>query len=222
MRGVEPTTAQRTLVAGRLLAVSSTTLALTVGGHALAGGPLPGGSLVLVLALLTLAATALVARTPLRARSLLPFAGAAQLGLHGALSWLTRGVAQPYPAASVGHPGHAGHAVSPLGATTSSAASTGGDHLHLPMAPMLAAHVVAGLLTVALLLGTERAVAAVVQRWSRLLPALLTGRPRPVAPRLRVPVPRASVDRVVAHGLGTGGAGRRGPPAWAGPCAPVH
>ncbi len=222
MRGVEPTTVQRALVAGRLLGVATTTLALTVGGHALADGALPDGGLVLVLGVLTLAASGLLARAPLRARSLLPFAAGAQLALHAALTWLGPGSAGgALPQASAAP--HAGHPAESLGLLGRDAlTSSGGGDLHLPMAPMLVAHVAAGLLTVALLLGTERAVLAAVRRWSRLLPDLLSGRPRPVASRLRAPSPRTSVDPVATYGLGTGGTGRRGPPAWARPCVPVH
>ncbi|MFF1529729.1 hypothetical protein [Cellulomonas sp. NPDC058312] len=200
----------RALAAWRVLAVATTVLALGSGAHVLGGGHAPSPAVAALLGALVLLGAAALARRPLSVRVLLPVALLGQLGVHVALTWLGSGAgagpvveghhgALPALPAGVLVPGGAVDPVGVLG------------HAHPGAGPMLAAHVVAMVATVLLLVATERGVLGLVRRWSTLLPALAgpapvvgPGRPRRalgLVPPLR---------RLVAH---RGGAARRGPPA---------
>jgi hypothetical protein len=190
-------------VAWRLLAVSTTVLALGSGAHVLAGGHAPSAGVAALLGALVLLAAAALARRPLTVRVLLPAAVAAQVGVHVALTWL----------------GPAGEALDPAGAAHGAhGALLGGDPLVAAPAGhtgstgvlMPAAHAVAMAATVLLLVATERGVLALVRRWSALLPAL-GGVRLPVVPAPRPAWPAVPAGRRLR--LLAGSVARRGPPA---------
>jgi hypothetical protein len=213
---MDPAPLLRALVAWRLLAVATTVLALGSGAHVLGGGHAPSPAVAALLGALVLLGSTALARRPLSVRVLLPVALLGQLGVHVALTWLGSG-AGAGPAVGDHHGALAALPVGPVlpaglpasGAAVDPAVVLG--HAHPGAGPMLAAHVVAMVATVLLLVATERGVLGLVRRWSTLLPALAgpapvvgPGRPRRVldlVPPLR---------RLVAH---RGGAARRGPPA---------
>jgi hypothetical protein len=201
------TPVERALGAGRLLLVSSTVLALALGAHTLGGGRLPGGPVVAGLGALLLATTAWTARGRLRVRSLLPTVLAAEAGLHVALTWLTTGTGSLV--AADGH--HHGFVTAQpvVGAAVAT-------HAHGVRGPMLLAHLAATVLTVGLLVATDRAGRTVAHLWTWLLPALLRPAvPTPARPR-DVPVPGVASAR---HGLRpTRTLRRRGPPLLAPLC----
>lgn len=194
---------QRALVAWRLLAVSTTVLALGSGAHVLAGGHAPSAGVVALLGALVLLAAAALARRALTVRVLLPVAVAAQLGVHVALTWLgPAGEALDLAGAA-----HGRHGLLLTGDPVSAApaAHPGATGVLMP-----AAHAVAMAATVLLLVATERGVLALIRRWSVLLPAL-DGAGLPVVPAPRPARPAAPArrrPRVLA-----GSVARRGPPA---------
>jgi hypothetical protein len=193
---------QRALVASRLLAVSTTVLALGSGAHVLAGGHAPSAGVVALLGALVLLAAAALARRPLTVRVLLPVAVASQVGVHVALTWLA-------PAGEVLDAGtvHGPHG-SVLAGDPVIAADTG--HAGATGVLMPAAHAVAMAATVLLLVATERGVLALVRRWSALLPAL-GGVRLPVVPAPRPAWPAVPGGRRLR--LLAGSVARRGPPA---------
>lgn len=227
--------APRGLVAARLLGLASTVLALACGAHVLGGGTLPSGPALGALAALTAAATGPLARTALRVRTVLPVAAVAQGVLHvvlGALSHVPVGAVPAGPVSMhLAHAGHGGHlgvpapgsgALGPdvMGGTvpgaldaaafgTATLGAAAQPAAHTLTAAMLVAHVVGTLLTVALLVGADRAAGLARTWWAHVSPALL--RPRVVVavrvrtwPDVVVLPPRTSL-------LGTA-ARRRGPP----------
>lgn len=200
---MDPAPLQRALVAWRLLAVATTVLALGSGAHVLGGGAAPTPAVAALAGALVVLPAAALARRPLTVRALLPVALAGQLGVHAALTWLGAGAVA---GAVVG--GHLDH-----GAALSAvrAAPAAGAHVHPASDLMLAAHAVAMVATVLLLVATERGVLALARRWSAVLPALLVAAP-PVASVPARPVPAVLA---VPHRLlvGAGGLARRGPPA---------
>lgn len=188
-------------VPARLAAVSSTVVALGAGAHVAGSGAVPDGSAVLALGALTVAAAVPLARRRLQVTTLLPGVAAWQWLMHQALAATT-----PLPGAPPAGPsGHAAHAA----ATAHPAAGAP----HPTSAAMTAAHVLTTVLTVALLIATERGAERALRRWTWALPVLTGARVLPVvttAPQVLVhgddrrSVPRAS----------TGGAyGSRAPPA---------
>lgn len=195
---------QRALVAWRLLAVSSTVLALGSGAHVLAGGHAPSAGVVALLGALVLLPAAALARRPLTVRVLLPVAVAAQVGVHLALTWLGAGGDALAGAGGA----HGPHGTSVLDAGSAGAAPA----VHAGTAGLLmpAAHAVAMAGTVLLLVATERGVLALVWRWSALLPALGDGVAAPVHPVRRPSLP-AVRPRRRPRAL-AGSVARRGPP----------
>lgn len=193
---------QRALGAARLLAVSTTVLALGSGAHVLGGGTAPALPVLALVGALVLLGAAALARRPLSVPVLLPAALAGQLGVHAALTWLGHGAGTAVPAGTGALAHHGGAVVLTSGAA--------GPATHALLTPMVAAHAVAVVVTVLLLVATERGALALARRWAGLLPALLgpgsgvvAGRPAPVlavAPVVR----RAALHRE--------GAARRGPP----------
>lgn len=193
---------QRALVAWRLLAVTTTVLALGSGAHVLAGGHAPSAGVVALLGALVLLAAAGVARRPLTVRLLLPVAVGAQLGVHVALSWLGPAGGEPGPSGAHGLHG----APAPVVDVVAVDPHAGASGLLMP-----AAHAAAMAATVLLLVATEQGALGLVRRWSALLPALGAG----------APVPVAGLPRPVLVGAGpvrrlrvlAGDVARRGPPA---------
>jgi hypothetical protein len=202
---VEPAPVQRALVAWRLLAVSTTVLALGSGAHVLAGGHAPSAGVLALLGALVLLAAAALARRPLTVPVLLPVAVAAQVGVHVALTWLA-------PAGEVLDAGTAHGAHGPHGSGLAGDPVIAADAGHAGATGVLmpAAHAAAMAATVLLLVATERGVLALVRRWSALLPAL-DGVRLPVVPAPRpawTAVPGGRRLRLLA-----GSVARRGPPA---------
>lgn len=200
--GVEiPAPVQRALVAWRLLAVTTTVLALGSGAHVLAGGHAPPAGVVALLGTLVLLAAAAVARRPLTARLLLPVAVGAQLGVHVALTWLG-----PVGGAHASLEAHGLHgSPAPVADVVAADPHVGASGLLMP-----AAHAVATAVTVLLIVATERGALGLVRRWSALLPALGAGAPGPVAGAPRpVPVGVATARRLRVL---AGDVARRGPP----------
>lgn len=179
----------------RLAAVTSTVLALGAGAHLAAAGELPDGRVLLVLAVATAAVATPLAHRRLRAATLLPVTGAWQWLLHQGLAMPTGG-GGGHAHARHAVPGHAG-AAGPLDVTHL-------DVAHLDVAPagvvppvlMTAAHVLATVLTVALLVTTERATDRALRRLAWALPVLVeplavalpVGWSVPVAPRVAAAV----------------------------------
>ncbi|WP_372595111.1 hypothetical protein, partial [Actinotalea sp.] len=169
---------------------------LAVGGHLLGGGSPPDARLLLALGALALLAARPVSRATLRPVELLLWASAVQVAVHLALSWLSG--AGP---TSVTVPGH--HGVE----TVVGAA----HHAMIPSASMLVAHVAATVLTVALLVGADRAACRVTSWWRSLLVLATAGAARP-APRTHL-VPGAA-RTVQGRRVGPDLPGR-GPPRFA-------
>lgn len=193
---------QRALVAWRLVAVSTTVLALGSGAHVLAGGHAPSPRVVALLGALVLLVAAGLARRPLTVAVLLPVAVGAQVGVHVALTWLA-----PAGADVTALPG--AHGLHDAGLVPTAAAATDA-HAGTSGLLMPAAHAAAMAATVLLLVATERGVLALVRRWSALLPTPGDGVPGPVAPRPRAAAPAVRPLRhlrVLADSVG-----RRGPP----------
>jgi hypothetical protein len=185
----------------RLLAVAGTVTALALLGHLLAGGSAPGAAALALLGVPVLIGSAVLARRRLRARTLLPFAAAAQLGLHHGLAWLS-GPTTITPGT--------GHHTTVAVRTLLHAHPGAGPGTHpVDGGLMLAAHLLAAALTVALLLAVERGLIGLHRRWLALLP-LLGGR-LPSSPR-RTPAPATRAVRHPAHSVTLGGRGLRGPP----------
>ncbi|MGN8245066.1 hypothetical protein ACTHAM_002178 [Cellulomonas soli] len=203
----------RGLGAGRLLLVSTTVFALGVGAHVLGGGATPGARTLGALGALVLACTAWTTRAPLRARSLLPLAVLAQAGLHTALAWLAPSGTTATSPGSGGRHLHADAALASLAAADPAGAGVG-THAHAFSLTMVAAHLAATLLTVALLIGTDRAVATVAHLWTVLLPALLTPRARPIDRPVRH-IGARHADWATAPALLARTQVRRGPPTVA-------
>lgn len=202
------TPVERALGAGRLLLVSSTVLALGLGAHVLGGGQLPGARVVGGLGALLLAATAWTARAQLRVRTLLPVVLAAEAGLHVALTWLTTTGSTALVADGTAGVHHGSLTALP------SADATPVAHVHGASTSMLLAHLAASVLTVALLVGTDRVARTVAHLWTALLPSLLRSVVAPPSAALRH-VPVTDVART-PHGLRLAGTTRRrGPPLLA-------
>lgn len=189
------TAADAALRGWRLLAVASTITALALAGHSLAGGAIPGPAALTLLGVPVLIGSAALARRRLRARTLLPLAVAAQLGLHHGSTWLSG------PTSITPGSGHHPVALRTLMPEHASAATA--DH-----GLMLAAHLIAAGLTVALLLAVERGLLGLRRRWLALLPLL--GGTAPIAHRPVGAVPSAPRRTIAVWSSGAQGV--RGPP----------
>lgn len=169
----------------RALLVAGTSLALAVGGHALAGGGSPRSALaVAVLVASTLPAAVWLARHRLTLPRLVPVLGALQLLLHTELSVLAAHSGGGRPVAGGPHAHHAvGGAGSWVTRTTTSSADAAAQGLHgdVPVAVMLAAHAVA-VVAVALVLASGDRAAESVLTWLSLVALLVrtTHGPAPV------------------------------------------
>jgi hypothetical protein len=207
---------QRALVVARLLAVSATVLGLGSGAHVLGGGAAPSAGVAALVGALVLVLAAAVARRPLSLPVLLPTALAGQLGVHGALSWFGAPVAGG-TGAPAAHAAHAAHAAQGAGVPWAVDVAAIAPHAHPAEPLMLVAHAGAVVVTVLLLVATERGVLDLARRWSAMLPALLDGAAGPVATRSRTALPEVPPLRRLP--VQRGGVGRRGPPLTLRPCA---
>lgn len=187
----------------RTAAVAGSVLSLAVGAHVQGGGGLPPVSVLAAWAALVVLGVVLLTRWKLRAPVLLGVLAAGQVLLHGAFTVLSD--TGPLEAARAVH--------RHVAATGAAAVSTGAAaHTHLPwdLEPaMLTAHIIATLVTAAMLAKGEAALWALAA-WLRpflgmsvapVLPVAVVPEPGPrrPPPARRRPVPRA-------HRL-------RGPPA---------
>lgn len=176
----------------RAVALTAVTVVLAASAHAAAGGALPSLWALLALTVPTACVAALITRRRLSTPLVLGLLGGGQFALHQGFSVL----------ASAGHcgAGHSGHHV------VVSACSSAPHHD--PSPGMLAAHVVATLLTGLLLARGEQVLWALVTRLHPRLP-LLQRLNLPVAPRLaRTPEPLFARPRTVSAAVPV----RRGPP----------
>lgn len=195
----------RSRVPARLAAVSSTVVALGAGGHVAGAGTLPDTRALAVLAALTAAGAAPLARRPLRVSTLLPAVAAWQWLLHRAFA--ATATVEAVPGDVV--PGGAVHV---HGGAVPVPMPGAGPGAHAASIAMIAAHAAATVLTVALLVATERAGQRALDRlaWAvpvlagtALLPVVGTARRRPVRGRRHRATPRTRT-------LGTRGS--RAPP----------
>ena len=204
--------------AARVVLIASTALATGLGAHALGGSGVPGGLGLVALATLSVVVAGLLALGRLRAVTLVPTLGALQVALHLGLDVLTTGAHGLDPAAS---PALGTHTMGGMGASPEATAhalhaAAGGGHMAMATSPaMVAAHVVAVLVTAVLLVVGDRAALGAVRWWSVVRPrveAVVSG-PVVVPPRAATvdEAPRLCRALVVARR----GLGRRGPPRGA-------
>ncbi|MEZ5190086.1 MAG: hypothetical protein R2717_03810 [Schumannella sp.] len=112
------------------------------------------------------------------------------------------------PAGTVGAPGH-DHA----GVLAPLAASAGPAHVHGDSAGMWCAHAVAGLVTLALLRGAERAIWRMLAELARLVVAVWRANPVvPMATRVALAAGGAAVSRRILTRIVSTTLSRRGPP----------
>lgn len=170
----------------RSAAVTTTVLSLAAGAHVLGGAALPGLPVLVLLAALVNVPVMLLAGRHLGMRTLVPLLGVGQWALHHAFAWFATG-----PSCTRGSgrdvAGHAHHAQAVVASCAGSADSAAMAHVHAAGwgAPMLAAHVLAVVLTALALSKGEDAV-WLLMAWLQPLASL--PRPRLVgasAPRLQ-------------------------------------
>ncbi len=149
----------RAATALRGLGVTTITVALAAGGHVLGGGDPPDPRLLIPIGALLLVAARPLSRSPLRARTLLPWTLGAQVAVHVAVSWLLG----PH-AMTMTMTGHHGTVV-----------AIGSAHqVMTPTTSMLLAHLAATMLAIALLVGVDRGV-GVLRSWWHGLAVLIGG-----------------------------------------------
>jgi len=195
--------AGRATTLARAVTIATTSLALGAGSHVLAGGPAAPAGVLAVLGSLLLVGALGVSRRRLSARSLVPLVVVAQALVHAVLTWVHQASALAVPAG--------------LSPATSHGAVHGAVTAHLVadaaavhLGPtMLLAHGAATLVTVAAVLGADRAAARARHWWSGVL--VLT-RGAVVVPRVAPPRPAATPDMATVSRLARSIA-RRGPPA---------
>ncbi len=198
-------------VLARLVAVSSTMLALAAGAHVAGGGALPSGAGLALLVSLTVGLSAVLAQRRLRLVSLLPVAAAWQWLLHEGFSLGSSASSGSVAALSTGHAGHAGSA-GPW-ADVSRAVTSQAPHLHAASTSMLVAHAVATVTTVVLLAATEKSARRAFERWSWAVPVLVADA-GPVAPATHRVATGVVTPPVRLRSVWVLGAvGSRGPPA---------
>ncbi|WP_369370086.1 hypothetical protein AB1046_14875 [Promicromonospora sp. Populi] len=193
---------------GRALLWAAVVLGLALGAHLEAGGHVPPAEAVALLGALLLVVTAVAVRRQIRWPGGLALVGLGQYALHRAFSFLGGGCAAPLLSdggARTGAHAHLGYpAAGPLAYETCAGAEAAAIDLG-----MLAWHVLATVVTVALLVGVERGVwllAAWLVRTFAVAPLWLPVIGRvPASAALDVPV--VSVDVHVAP--------ERGPPSSA-------
>ncbi|MBO3089737.1 hypothetical protein [Cellulomonas dongxiuzhuiae] len=190
-------------VPARLAAVAGTVLPLGAGGHVAGTGTLPDGRALAVLAALTAAGAAPLARRPLRVSTLLPAVAVWQWLLHRAF------------AATAAVDAVAGGERHVHGATASMPVSGTGVGAHATSVAMAAAHVAATALTVTLLVATERAAQRSLDRLAWALPVLVGAAVLPVVGTARRRPVRRRRHRATPRTRTLGAHGSRAPPAAA-------
>lgn len=146
----------RAAVVVRAIGVATITVALAAAGHVAGGADPPDGRLLVATGALLLVAARPLARSPLRARTLLPWALGAQLAVHLAVSWLL---------------GPDAMSMVTIGDHGTVMAASAGHHVMTPSLPMLLAHLAATLVAIGLLVGVDRG-AGVLGSWWRTLTVL--------------------------------------------------
>jgi len=189
----------RPRVLARLVAVSSTVLALGAAAHVAGAGAPPAGRAVVVLAAATLVGALLVARRRLQVRTLLPGVAVWQWLLHQAFTATAALPAAPHAA---GHPAR--------GTVTSLSAAAGA--VPHTSATVVAAHVVATVATVGLLVATERGAERALERLAWALPVLAGALTLPVVGTARRVPAAGRVRRAVTPSRTPGAHGSRAPP----------
>lgn len=194
----------------RTLLLASTSLSLATLAHNLGGGALPGTGTMVALAVLTVAASCVVAQARPRVWILAPFLGALQFCLHQALTWSATASAAAATGATTPAPGHAGHhAVTIVTPAAHSTLTVTHDHLTSPR--MVAFHVAAVLVTAALITAGESTARAALQMFGHVLLTLATPRV-PAPPRPTTLHPRPAVAPTPLSVLVVANTPRRGPP----------
>ncbi|GAB3170012.1 hypothetical protein GCM10027059_35830 [Myceligenerans halotolerans] len=193
----------------RTLLLASTSLSLATLAHSLGGGALPDAGAMAALAVLTVAASCVVAQARPRVWILAPFLGALQLCLHQALTWSAAASAAAVPGtAPSGHARHhAGAAVAPAAHATLTV-----THDHLTSPRMVAFHIAAVLVTAVLITAGEGTARDALQMFGHMLLTLATPRiPAPARPT--TPHPRPATLPTPSSVLVARSTPRRGPPA---------
>lgn len=197
----------------RSTAVTSTVMALAAGAHLIGGGRLPGLPALLLLAALVHLPVVLLASRRLSLPTLIGVLGIGQWSLHHAFAWLSAARACASPGGAVGGQVHGVHVV--VGAC---GPSTPAPHGGAMGAPMLAAHVLAILLTAVAL---ARGEAALWMLLAWLVP--LASLPRPVSITSRGPSQQAILALPLRRRRSNARAERlRGPPPSMLPMALPH
>jgi len=206
--------------AARVVLIASTALATGLGAHALGGSAVPGGLGLVALATLCVAVAGLLALGRLRAVTLVPALAALQVALHLGLDVLAPGTHTLDPAAAAALGAHAmpGMAApSPEAAAHAlTTAADGSGHMAMTTSPgMVAAHVVAVLVTAVLLVLGDRAALAAVRWWSVVRPCVEAVVAGPVVVPLRSLAVESAPGPCRALVVARRGLGRRGPPRGA-------
>ncbi|MFC8734529.1 hypothetical protein ACFT5B_18900 [Luteimicrobium sp. NPDC057192] len=205
--------------AARVVLIASTALATGLGAHVLGGSDVPGGLGLVALATLCVAVAGLLALGRLRAVTLVPTLGALQVALHLGLDVLTPGTHALDPAGAAALGAHVMPGMAPVAPETTAHAldaAAADGHMAMTTSPgMVAAHVVAVLVTAVLLVVGDRAALGAIRWWSVVRPRVEAVVAGPVA----VPPRAAAVDAVSqpcrALVVARRGLGRRGPPRGA-------
>ncbi|MPV89599.1 hypothetical protein GB882_13050 [Georgenia ruanii] len=179
-----------------------------MGAHFVGGGRLPGALVLAMLAVLVYLASAVLARWRLSPPGVLVALSAGQVALHHALA-----ATEAASACTVPGNAHVGHHGATPGALAMSCDAVAAHAEHGVSVAMFGAHVVATLLSAAVLLLGERALWALLERVF-LLFAVPGRRPAQLPPRRRARAwRRVQVPRRLSAGIDV--APRRGPPRGA-------
>jgi hypothetical protein len=191
----------------RAVVTSAAVLSLAAGAHAMGGGNLPAGNVVVALGSFVLLAVTVLSRWHLRLWTLVPALGGIQLALHGALSFLAPGNLSAVADATYGHAHGAGVA---MGFAATSDVSA---HVHgASFSPsMLLAHAGASVITAVVLVGADQAARCALHWLQSVLPLIRTAavgvvvKPARTRPAEFTEVVRPVLGLVRSHP-------RRGPP----------
>lgn len=201
--------------AARIVLVASTALATAVGAHVLGGSRVPGGLGLVALTALCIAVGGLLALGRLRAVTLVPALAALQVVLHLGFDVLTPG-SRPVGLTETGAhvmPGMASPPSEVAAHALSAGAGAGAAHMSMTASPgMVAAHLVAVLLTAVVLVVGDRAALAAVRWWSVVRPRVERVVTGPVVVPLRAPAVDVAPGPCRALVVARRGHGRRGPP----------
>jgi hypothetical protein len=209
---------ERPLRVVRAVVLAAVTVACSAAVHTAAGGGLPDAVGVALLGALTLVVTGVLGRWRLTPWTLVPVLGALQVGLHHGFQALSasRAVAPSAATQLAHHAGHeAGHGEPGLLVAAELAAAARPDlvaHAAGHLQPgMLAAHALAVVAITVLAVGSDRALARTVRRFTATLVVLArAGVPRraPARPVVPVGLVASPLTPALARALP-----RRGPPA---------